>query len=106
MLLVPAGDDSIDVSGHFYTIVATNPGARTLTLGVYSYVPSEVYPGDTIKVYSFPTWQVLGTATVAASPTQVSEPSGIASNAYDQELFSGNQPFSSYSYYTVRVFAR
>ena len=54
-------------------------------------------------MYSFPTWQILGTATVASSPVQTTEPSSIPSNAYDQMLFSGNAPFSSYSYYTVRA---
>ncbi len=99
----PAGDDSIEISGHFFTIAGSNPSAKTLLIAAStSGLTIEYYPGDTIKVYSFPTWQILGTATVAAAPVQTTEPSSIPSNAVDQMLFEGSAMFSGYSYWTVR----
>lgn len=92
----------MDISGHFFTIVQSNPASRTLTIGTYVQITNEAYPGDVIRVYSFPTWRILGTATIAISPVQVAQPSGIP-YAVDQELFQNSQQFSQYIYYQVGV---
>lgn len=62
----------------------------------------QVYPGDTINFYGYPTWQPLGTATVAAAPVSVPFPGNIPAGTTDQLLLSGPQ-FSTENTYQVRA---
>ena len=102
-LMPLAGDDSIDIAGHWYTVVQVLPASKALIVASTVSIGVEVYAGDTINVYAYQTYQSLGSATVASAPTVVSEPAGIPAGASDQTLFDGNQLFSAYLYFQVCV---
>ncbi len=55
---LPAGDDTIDITGHIYSFAQALPATRTIIVGNISPVSSEVLAGDTIVVYSYPSLQV------------------------------------------------
>ena len=96
-----AGDDVMDITGHFYTVAQVLPASNAIIVGSISSLVPEVFAGDVVNVYAPGTFQLLGTATISTAPVSVGEPAGIPAGAIDSVLFSGQLFFSAYQYFQV-----
>lgn len=101
-----AGDDTIDITGHIFTFVQALPAQKTIIVGDILVLSSEVLAGDTIVVYSYPSLQVLGAATVATAATLYGNPGSypggypFPDGTTDQLLYTG-PTLNSYYYSAV-----
>jgi hypothetical protein len=89
---VSPGDDTIDIGGHFATVVQTQPSNSALIISTDISIIYSVIPGDTINLYTPGDFTLVGSAIISVGPVSASNP-GVPAGASNAVFGDGFGPY-------------